>query len=408
MDSAAHVVIVGAGHAGGTAAGLLRQYGFGGRITLVGDEGQLPYQRPPLSKAWLKAEVGIEDLYLRPAAFYEQNEIQLHLSEKVQRLDPQRRQLQISDDTTLSYDRLILATGARARCLQTAHGDSEGIIYLRDMRHAAALKDRLAGARRLAVLGGGYVGLEVAATARQLGLDVLVIERESRLLARVASAPVSEFVRMLHQREGVSFRLGASMSALEVRQGRLAALVLDSGERIDCDLLLVGIGAVPNDELAREAGLACEQGIVVDEAARTTDPHIYAIGDVTRRRVSAHELAPRIESVSNALDQARQVASAIAGRTVPAAETPWFWSEQYATKLQSVGLPSPTDMRIVRPSANGSGLTVLHLRDQVLRAAEMVNGGRDFLVAKRSIAARRVVDPRALASDDAPLAALLS
>lgn len=356
MDTAAHVVIVGAGHAGGTAAGLLRQYGFDGHITLVGDEGELPYQRPPLSKAWLKAEVNVEDLYLRPASFYEQNEILLHLDEKAQRIDPQRRRLHLSGDKTLAYDRLILATGAHAHRLQVAHGDSKGVVYLRDMRHAAALKDWLAGARRMAVLGGGYVGLEVAATARQLGGDVLVIERESRLLARVASTPVSDFVRGLHQREGVEFRFGASVSALVARQGRLAALVLDDGERIECDPLLVGIGAVPNDELAREAGLVCEQGIVVDEASRTTHPHIYAIGDVSRRRASANELAPRVESVSNALDQARQAASAIAGRTVPAAKTPWFWSDQYAAKLQSVGLPKPTDTTIVRPSASGTSL----------------------------------------------------
>ncbi len=408
MDTTAHVVIVGAGHAGGTAAGLLRQYGFDGRITLVGDEGELPYQRPPLSKAWLKAEVDVDALYLRPASFYEQNEIQLHLDEKAVRIDPRRRRLHLSGDKTLAYDSLILATGARARRLQMAHGDSEGIVYLRDMRHAAALKDRLAGARRMAVLGGGYVGLEVAATARQLGVDVLVIEREPRLLARVASAPVSDFVLGLHQREGVQFRFRASVSVLESRQGRLAALVLDDGERIACDLLLVGIGAVPNDELAREAGLDCEQGIVVDATSRTSHPHIYAIGDVTRRRASENELAPRIESVSNALDQARQVASAMAGRTVPAAETPWFWSDQYATKLQSVGLPRPTDTTIVRPSASGSGLAVLHLRDNVLRAAETVNSARDFLLARRAIASGCVVDPRALASEDAPLSALLS
>lgn len=278
MDSAAHVVIVGAGHAGGTAAGLLRQYGFDGRITLVGDEGILPYQRPPLSKAWLKGAVSVEELYLKPAAFYQKNEILLHLDEKARSIDPQRSCLHLSGGAPLAYDRLILATGARARRLEIAHGDSEGIIYLRDMRHAATLKDRLAGARRMAALGGGYVGLEVAATARQLGVDVLVIEREPRLLARVASAPVSDFVRKLHQREGVKFRFNASVSAIEARQGRLAALVLEDGERIECDLLLVGIGAVPNDELAREAGLACEQGIVVDETSRTTHPRIYASG----------------------------------------------------------------------------------------------------------------------------------
>lgn len=408
MDSAAHVVIVGAGHAGGTAAGLLRQYGFDRRVTLVGDEGELPYQRPPLSKAWLKGAVSVEELYLKPASFYAQNEILLHLDGKAQRIDPQQRRLHLSGGETLAYDWLILATGARARRLQIADCESEGIVYLRDMRHAATLKDRLAAARRMAVLGGGYVGLEVAATARQLGVDVLVIEREPRLLARVASAPVSDFVRKLHQREGVKFRFNASVSAIEARQGRLAALVLEDGERIECDLLLVGIGAVPNDELAREAGLACEQGIVVDEASMTTHPRIYAIGDVTRRHVSANELAPRIESVSNALDQARQVASAIAGRTVPAAETPWFWSDQYAARLQSVGLPKPTDTTIVRPAASGGGLAVLHLRDKVLRAAETVNSARDFLLAKRAIASGRVVDPRALANEDTPLSALLS
>lgn len=408
MDSTEHVVIVGAGHAGGTAAALLRQYGFGGRVTMVGDEGILPYQRPPLSKAWLKGAVSVEELYLKPAAFYEKNEILLQLDEKAQSIDPQRSCLHLSGGTPLAYDRLILATGARARRLEIAHGDSEGIIYLRDMRHAATLKDRLAGARSMAVLGGGYVGLEVAATARQLGVDVLVIEREPRLLARVASAPVSDFVRKLHEREGVKLRFSASISAIEARQGRLAALVLEDGERIECDLFLVGIGAAPNDELAREAGLACEQGIVVDETSRTTHPHIYAIGDVTRRRVSANELAPRIESVSNALDQAKQVACAIVGRTVPLAEAPWFWSDQYATKLQIVGVTKPTDTMVVRPTACGGGLAVLHLRGKVLRAAEMVNSAREFLLAKRAIASGFIVDPGALTGAQMPLSALLA
>lgn len=402
------VVIVGAGHAGGTAAALLRQYGFAGRITLVGDEGELPYSRPPLSKAWLKGDANAGDLHLKPALFYEQNSITLCLDQKVEGIDPGRQMLYLSSGAMMAYDQLILATGSRPRRLELENSGCEGIVYLREMRHAAALKERLTSRCSMVILGGGYIGLEVAATARQLGIDVTVLEREPRLLSRVASQPVARFLREVHEREGVTFRFGMLLSRIETRCGRLSRLVLDDGSALECDLLLVGIGVLANDELAREAGLACEQGVVIDGVARTSDPHIYAIGDVARRRIPGGGVELRIESVSNALDQAKQVASAIAGRPVPPAETPWFWSDQYTARLQIVGLAKPTDTVVVRPAASPGGLTVLHLEEQVLRAAEVINGARDFLLAKRAVAARRTVARQALELAETPLSALLA
>lgn len=403
-----HVVIVGAGHAGGTAAALLRQYGYPGAITLAGDEGELPYQRPPLSKAWLKGGASAGELHLKPASFYEQNGIALRLDEKVQGIDTGRQVLHLASGGTMAYDKLILATGSRPRRLELPNSESDGVAYLRDMGHAAALKDQIGSACGMVILGGGYIGLEVAATARQLGVNVTVIEREPRLLSRVASQPVAAFVRDLHEREGVTFRLGVSLAGIETHGNRVAGLVLDDGSRLGCDLLLVGIGVLANDELAREAGLACEQGIVIDDASRTSNPHIHAIGDVARRRAPDGGIEARIESVSNALDQAKQAASAIAGRPVPAAETPWFWSDQYAARLQIVGIAKPTDTVVVRPAAAGDGLAVLHLRGDVLRAAEVINGPKDFFLAKRAVAAGRKLGREALECADTPLAALLA
>lgn len=403
-----HVVIVGAGHAGGTAAAQLRQYGYAGRITLVGDEGELPYQRPPLSKAWLKSDAQLDELHLKPASFYEQNAITLCVDKKVQGIDPARQLLHLSGGAAIGYDTLILATGSRPRRLDMGDSESAGIAYLRGLRDAASLKSGLDSARNMVVLGGGYIGLEVAATARQLGVNVTVVERESRLLSRVASQPVAHFIQQVHEREGVAVRLGTSLSHIEKLHGRVTGLVDAAGARIDCDLLVAGIGVLANDELAREAGLVCEQGIVVDDACRTSDPRIYAIGDVARRRAPDGRIELRIESVSNALYQAKQAASAIAGRPAPTVEAPWFWSDQYEARLQMVGLARPTDEIAVRHAASGSGLTVLYLRDEILCAAEFVNAARDFLVAKRAITAGRAVARHAFESGEVALTTLLA
>jgi 3-phenylpropionate/trans-cinnamate dioxygenase ferredoxin reductase subunit len=382
-----HVVIVGAGHAGGTVAAQLRQQGFDGPITLIGDEGEAPYQRPPLSKAWLLGSLTPDELYLKPRRFYAEQGITLLNSTEVRQIEAHGQVLHLDNGATLVYDRLVIATGARARRLELPGAQARGVLYLRDLRDADQLAVKLRRASRLIVLGGGYIGLEVAATARKMGLDVVVLEREQALLARVASRAVADWVQAMHENAGVRFRLGAAVTALRSTNGVLTGLALANGEVLDGDLLLVGVGALPNDDLARHAGLTCEQGVVVDDMCRTSHPAVYAIGDVARVRMPNGHLAPRIESVANALDQARRVACSIVGSAPPPPETPWFWSEQYDTRLQIVGIRSAHATQVVRTRDDGHGLIVLYEQGDRLIAAETINSPRDFMIAKRAIAA---------------------
>jgi 3-phenylpropionate/trans-cinnamate dioxygenase ferredoxin reductase subunit len=393
------IVIVGAGHAGGSAAALLRQYGHVGPITLIGDELYLPYQRPPLSKAWLKGEAGEEALQLRPPEFYDTQSIVVRRSAAAAAIDRAAKTVRLTDGDTLPYDTLILATGARARRLPAPGADLEGVHALRTADDAEALKAHLIAGHRLIVVGGGYVGLEVAASARALGVEVTVIEREPRLLARVAGEALSGFFHAYHGARGVRFVLGGSVTAIEGTDGRAAAVILDHGERLPCDTVLVGVGAIPNQELAAQAGLECQDGVVVNLAARTEDPAIYAIGDVTRRPLPLYDRSFRLESVPNALEQAKQAACDITGRPPPAPETPWFWSDQYDLKLQIAGLPFDVDHRVVRGEPAGAQFAVFHMKGDRIQAVEAVNspaefmGGRLLIGAGRPVSREKLADP---------------
>jgi 3-phenylpropionate/trans-cinnamate dioxygenase ferredoxin reductase component len=361
LPADARIVIMGAGHAGGSAAAFLRQFGHEGPIVLIGDEAAIPYQRPPLSKAWLKGEADIEAVQLRPASWYAENNVALRTGTTVIAIDRDARTVLLSDDSTAAYDVLILATGSRARRLDIPGADLPGVLALRTFADAEALKAVLKPGARLAVVGGGYVGLEAAASARALGAEAVIIEREARCLARVACGPLSDFFQTLHRSHGVGLELNAAVSAFEDQNGVLAGVRLEDGRVIPCDIALVGVGGVANDELARAAGLPCENGVVVDHQARTGDPAIFAIGDVTYRPLPLYENRSfRLESVPNALEQARQAAAAITGRPAPAPETPWFWSDQYDVKLQIAGLPfEPTTSwcAAIRPPRNSPSST---------------------------------------------------
>jgi 3-phenylpropionate/trans-cinnamate dioxygenase ferredoxin reductase subunit len=393
------IVIVGAGHAGGSAAALLRQYGHAGPVTLIGDEPHLPYQRPPLSKAWLKGEAGEEALQLRPPHFYENQDIAVRRGVTATAINRIAKTLQLKGGETVPYDRLILATGARARRLPAPGEDLEGVFALRTIADAEGLKQELGPGRRLIIVGGGYVGLEVAASARALGAEVTVIEREPRLLARVAGEALSGFFHAYHGARGVRFVLGGSVTAIEAARRRASALVLDHGERLPCDVVLIGVGAVPNQELAQDADLACQDGVVVDLAARTDDPDIYAIGDVTRRPLPLYGRSFRLESVPNALEQAKQATCDITGRHPPAPEVPWFWSDQYDLKLQIAGLPFDVDHLIVRGEPSGAQFAVFHMHGDLIQAVEAVNapaefmGGRLLIGSRRPVSRERLADP---------------
>ena len=315
-DIDGHVAIVGAGHAGGSAAAFLRQYGWSGPITLLGEEPCPPYQRPPLSKAWLKGEATAESLALRPAAFYEQQSVTLLTSVRVAAIDRMGRKLALSGGETLAFDRLILAVGARPRRLPLPGFGRPGVFELRNQADAEALKSALRPGRRIAIVGGGYIGLEVAASARALGAEAVVVEQEARLLARVACPAVSDFFLDYHGVRGVGFVLGAAVASVR-GDDTIEAVTLADGREVPCDLVLVGVGAVPNVELAGAAGLACEDGIVVDGSARTSDPAIHAIGDCARRPLPLYGCSARLESVPNALEMAKQAAADLTGRPPP-------------------------------------------------------------------------------------------
>jgi 3-phenylpropionate/trans-cinnamate dioxygenase ferredoxin reductase subunit len=391
------IVVVGAGHAGGTVASLLRQWGHEGPIVMVGEEPLIPYQRPPLSKAWLKGEAGEDDLILKPRSFYDEQRIELRLSVRVDSLDRKAKTVTLSDGAELAYDILILANGARARKLPIPGAELAGVLELRTAADAEALKAALGPGKRLAVIGGGYIGLEAAASARALGADVVVIEREARLLPRVAGGDLSAFFHRYHEGRGVRFEVAQQVEAIEGENGHVAGVRLSDGRVLDCDAALVGVGAQPNDELAHTAGLDCSNGVVVDLEARTSDPSIFAIGDVTWRPLPLYGRPFRLESVPNALEQARHAAAAICGRPAPAPETPWFWSDQYDLKLQIAGLTFDPDTVVLRGDMDAARFAVFHLKQGVLLAVEAVNSPAEFMGGKLLIGRRAVVDPARLA-----------
>jgi 3-phenylpropionate/trans-cinnamate dioxygenase ferredoxin reductase subunit len=391
------VVIVGAGHAGGVAAALLRQYGYEAPITLVGDEPVAPYQRPPLSKAWLKGETDAEALMLRPLTFYADHRIELILNVKVTAVDRAAKTVALEDGRTIAYDQLILALGSRARPLPIPGADLKGVLFLRSAADAETLKAAIGPGKRLAVIGGGYIGLEAAASGRALGAAVVVLEREPRLLARVACETLSTFFQHYHDARGVTFELGAQATAFVGAGGKLTGVKLADGRVIACDEALVGVGALPNEELAKAAGLDCAGGIVVDTHARTSDPAIFAIGDVTHRPLPLYDRMFRLESVANALEQAKQAASAIAGRPPPPPEVTWNWSDQYDVKLQLAGIAFDSDDILVRGDPTTAKFAVFHLKGPVIRAVEAVNAPAEFMAARQLIGSQRPIDRAKLA-----------
>jgi len=396
-DLNAHVVIIGAGHAGGTLAALLRQYGHTGPITLVGDEPIPPYQRPPLSKAWLKGEADADSLALKPLEFYGEENIDFRPNVKAVKLERAARKVKLSDGSELTYDHLVLATGARAIALPIPGADLAGVMFLRTAADAEALKNTVGPGKRLAVVGGGYIGLEVAASGRALGAEVVVLERETRLLARVATEVLSDFFRKMHESHGVAFELGASVVGFEGENGQVTGVKLADGRVIACDAAVVGVGAHPNDELASESGLETARGVVVDLEARTSDPHIFAIGDVSHRPMPIYGRMFRMESVPNALEQAKQAACAIVGRPAPTGEVPWQWSDQYDLKLQIAGYAFDVDEIVVRGDPSTGKFAVFHLKGDQVQSVEAINAPPEFMMGRQLIGNRKAVNKTKLA-----------
>ena len=396
-----HVVIVGAGHAGGSAAAFLRQHGYIGSISLIGAEPLAPYQRPPLSKAWLAGAADEDTLQLRPFRFYADHNIGLRLDTRVDSIDRQAGRVNLTGGASVPYDRLILATGARARAAPFAAASLKTVLELRTAADAEKLKQALRPGARLVIVGGGYVGLEAAASARALGVEVTVVEREPRLLARVACVQLSEFFARYHRLRGVTLRLGRSVASIEEHSGQPTIVSLDDGNKLAADRVLVGVGAVPNQELAFAAGLPCDDGVVVDTAARTADPRIHAIGDCTRRPIPRYGRQWRLESVSNALEQARQAAAAICAKPPPPAEIPWFWSDQFDSKLQIAGLPIDVIDVVVRGDPHSNRFAVFHIgAGGRLQSVEAINAAPEFMMGRQLISVGRKLNLELLRNPD--------
>jgi 3-phenylpropionate/trans-cinnamate dioxygenase ferredoxin reductase component len=350
-----------------------------------------------VSEDWLKGEADAEALMLRPESFYAEQNIGLRLSTGVAAIDRAAKAVVLADGERLPYAALILATGARARTLDIPGAELAGVQVLRSAADAETLKLALGPGKRLAVIGGGYIGLEAAASGRALGAEVVVIEALPRILARPSCEVIAAFFTRYHQEHGVSFELGAKIEAFEGEAGHVTGVRLADGRVIPCDAVVVGIGIIPNAELARAAGLAVDDGIVVDAEARTSDPAIFAIGDVTHRPMPLYARMHRLESVSNALEQAKQAAAAITGRPAPPHEVTWNWSDQYDVKLQLAGIAFDSDDILVRGDPATAKFAVFHLKGPVIRAVEAVNAPAEFMAGRQLIGSERPIDRAKLA-----------
>jgi len=400
----ATIVIVGAGQAGGWAAQTLRSEGFGGRIVLLGDEPHLPHERPPLSKAVLAGEATPESTLLFKESAFAVLDLDWRPGTRVTRIDRAGKRVEFAEGDSLAYDKLILCSGGRARPLAVQGAESERIHTLRTIDDALRLGSVLDNARSLVVVGGGWIGLEVAATARKKGLDVVVLESQSRLCERSVPAQVSEHLLALHRGHGARVMLDAKVEAFGTDHEGRSTVELADGETLRADAIFVGVGLIPNDELARAAGLECEGGVIVDPRCVSSDPDILAAGDVavTPNRWAGRRL--RLESWQNAQEQGMAAARSVLGQEVDHQPLPWFWSDQYDMNLQIYGMPSVTDRVVMRGQPGTGSFLLFYLDGEVIKAAIGVNAARDLRFARRLIEQRKAVEAARLADPDVPMA----
>jgi 3-phenylpropionate/trans-cinnamate dioxygenase ferredoxin reductase subunit len=401
-----HMVIVGGGQAGGQAVETLRRRGHQGPITLIGDESLLPYQRPPLSKRFLAGTLARDRLIIRHAEHYAEHAIDVRLGFAAVSVDCTQRRVEISDGSHVDYDRLLLATGSRARLIPVPGAELAGVHYLRSFADVERLRAELAPGRRCVIVGGGYIGLEVAATCREAGLEVTVLEGAARVMSRVAAPEVSRFYEAEHARHGVEIRCGVKVAALlpdaaaaarHPGTARVAAVRLADGEQLPADFVLVAIGVMPNDQLARAAGIACDNGILVNECCQTSDSRVFAAGDCARHPSIHYGARVLLESVDNAFEQAQSAALNMLGVSTVHDKVPWFWSDQYDLKMVIVGLSQGHDQVVMRGDPASRSFSLCYLKGGELIAVETVNAVKDQLNARKLIPARARPDPRKLA-----------
>ena len=398
------VVIIGAGHAAGQAAASLRQAKYDGDITIVGDEAHIPYQRPPLSKAYLKGEQTAGKVYLRADSFYADRDITMKLSTTATAIDTAAKTVALSTGETLSYDHLLISTGSRPRKLSIEGSDLPGIHYLRTMDDVDGLREGMRPDANLVIVGGGYIGLEVAAVGRELGLNVHVLEMEERILQRVTTPEMSAYYHQLHEGRGVHIHTSTAVTGF-AGDGKVETVICGD-QRFAADLVIVGIGIIANTELAEAAGIHCDNGIVVDEHCRTSDPFVYAAGDCTNHPNPLLERRLRLESVPNAMDQARVSVANMLGDEKTYAAIPWFWSDQYELKLQMVGFSADGDSQVLRGDMASNQFAVFYLKDGLVVAADAVNSPKEFMLCKQLVG--KPADPALLADPESDLKALLA
>jgi 3-phenylpropionate/trans-cinnamate dioxygenase ferredoxin reductase component len=399
------VAIVGTGQAGFQAAASLRQDGFAGHIVLIGDEPVAPYQRPPLSKSYLAGESGLDELWLRPDSFYAKQEIELIAGEAVTAIDRAGRRLQLASGVELGWDHLVLATGARYRPLAVPGAELDGVLPLRTLADADVLRERLDEAHEIVVIGAGFIGLEFASVAIARGAAVHIIEVTHHPMGRVVSAPISRFFTDAHHRWGAQISLGTGVSRILGAGGRVTGVETTDGRPLEADLVLICIGVIPNAELAGKAGLAVDNGIVVDECLVTVDPGIVAIGDCANFPTPFAVGRVRLESVQNAVDQGRCVAAHIAGRPAPYDKVPWFWSDQGDLKLQIAGITTGHDASVLRGNPESGHFSVFCFRAGRLIGVESVNQTADHVVARRLLAGDPGLAPEQAADESYDLRA---
>jgi 3-phenylpropionate/trans-cinnamate dioxygenase ferredoxin reductase subunit len=407
MSTNDRAVVVGASHAAVQLMISLRQLGWEGAITVISDEDHQPYQRPPLSKAYLAGTVSADQMALRAPAAYEKLGVKFMLSTRVTGLDAESKRLHLDNGETLSFDKLALCTGARARPLTIPGTDLSAVHYLRTLDDVKGIQASASTAKTAVIIGGGYIGLETAASLSKLGVKVTVLETESRLLKRVASPQVSEFYQRLHTEEGIDIRLNTQAAEL-TGDGTVARVICADGSAIDADMAIIGIGVIANTELAAEAGLAIDNGILVNEFAQTSHPDIVAAGDCTNHPNPLLNRNIRLESVPNASEQAKAAAASICGIEKAYAELPWFWSDQFDVKLQIVGMNQGyTDVVVRGDNQEGRSFSVFYLHETTILAADCINRPKDFMLAKKLILQGAKSDPATLSNESIELMTLI-
>tara|TARA_B100001750_G_scaffold243036_1_gene257499 strand:+ start:857 stop:2077 length:1221 start_codon:yes stop_codon:yes gene_type:complete len=378
------VIIVGAGHAGGMAAISLRQRRYSGSITLIGEENFLPYQRPALSKGFLAGEIEEKSLYLKSQDFFDKNNINVIRNCKVLSIDRNNKTIFLDNQKQLAYRKLIIATGSIVNKLKTSSKDID-LYYLRTIGDSLKIRQKLRNKNKITIIGGGYIGLEIASIATKKNLKVSVLESENRVMGRVVSSEVSHFFQKKHQSEGVAFKFNTSVTDIEDRD-KQKRIICSDGTVFNTDFVVVGVGIKPNIELAKDSGLSCDNGILVDDYGQTSDRHIFAVGDCSNHPNNIFKQRLRLESVQNAVEQAKSIAASLDGNRKPYQTVPWFWSEQYNVKLQIAGISKDHDHRVIRGLPDEEKFAVFYQKENRLIAVDAINSPKEFMVGKKLIA----------------------